>query len=124
MDQHINELLTYSCHFMNNSTIENIKKGIEFFYSEEEVINAKKILWEISSSDLDSTCTIRKSTNKRTGTAANIDDIFEALVKLDSLSKLPNFVAKDLSRIPDRQPEEYNSFYAIERVSSIEMKMN
>ena len=41
---HINELLTYIIHYINNSTINNIKKVIINFYNCEEILLAKKTI--------------------------------------------------------------------------------
>ena len=50
----INELLSYSCFYINNSTIDNIKKIVNLFYCEDEIIQAKKVLFDISGEDLGS----------------------------------------------------------------------
>ena len=121
-DININELLTYVCHYIDNSTINNVKKVIEFFYSEDEILVAKQLLWDVASENLEP-IVVRKTSNKRTCAAASIDDIFDAVTKLDSENKLPRFVASDLARLPDRQPEELNLMYIIERVATIENKI-
>ena len=118
----INELLTYACHYINNSTQKNVKKVIEFFYSEDEIIAAKQILWDVAGDNLEP-MVVRKTSNNRTSAEASIDDIFDAVTKLDSDDKLPKFVASDLARLPDRQPEELNLMYIIDRVSIIENKI-
>ena len=119
---HVNELLTYATHFMHNSALDNTKKIIEFFYSSEEINYAKKALWDVATDDI-GPLVKRNNTCRRTTSVANINDIFDALIKLDSLSKLPKFVAVNLSRVPDRQPEELNLLYIIDRVSNIEKKL-
>ena len=42
----INECLTYISYYINNSTINNIFKLAVEFYEENEIIEAKKKLWE------------------------------------------------------------------------------
>ena len=118
----INELLSYSCFYINNSTIDNIKKIVNLFYCEDEIIQAKKVLFDISGEDLGSFLE-RKSTNKRSSSLAHVNDIFDSLIKLDGLNKLPIFVAKDITRLPDRKPEELNLLYIIERLSNLEKKV-
>ena len=54
---------------------------------------------------------------------ASIQDIIDGLLKLDAIGKLPNFVAKQLNKIPDWQPEELNIFAMINRVPKLEKKM-
>ena len=119
---HINELLTYACHFMNNSTLENIKTVIENFYTEEEIVESKTFLWNVADKDLEP-YQPRKSTAKRSCSSANIDDILKALNKLDNDDKLPKFVAFNLSRVPNRQPEELNLLYIVERLTKVENKL-
>ena len=101
-DLFINELLTYASFYIHNSSITNIKKIIDGFYDNEDIITAKKLLWEVAGSKL-SSYSERKTTENRTSAEANINDIFEALQKLDSIESLPIFVAKDVEKIPDSQ---------------------
>ena len=118
----INELLSYACHFMKCSALDNIKKIIDYFYTEEEILESKQFLWSVAENDLEPLVT-RKSTNKRSGSSANLEDILDALNKLDSEDKLPKFVAYNLSRVPDRQPEELNLICVINRLATVENKL-
>ena len=119
---HVNELLTYCSFYMNNSTIDNIKKIINLFYSEDDIIDAKKTLWEIAKDDL-GVFPVRKDTNKRTSSLAHVNDIFEALMKLDGMDKMPVFVAINIMKLPDRQPEELNLLSMVDRLSDIEKRI-
>ena len=120
-DLFINELLTYASFYIHNSSITNIKKIIDGFYDNEDIITAKKLLWEVAGSKL-SSYSERKTTENRTSAEANINDIFEALQKLDSIESLPIFVAKDVEKIPDRQPEEINLIAIVNRISKLEKR--
>ena len=42
----INELLAYAQHHISASAIDNAKKMTIFFYNEDEIINAKKVLYD------------------------------------------------------------------------------
>ena len=53
-----------------------------------------------------------------------MDDIIEAIKKLDGLSRLPNFVARNVVKIPDRQPEELNILYDINRINNLEKEIS
>ena len=119
---HINELLCYATYHLNNSNINNIKTIIRSFYSSDDLSNAKKMLWDLCSDSLEP-YTERRNTENRTSQEANISDIFDALCKLDALEKTPVFVARDVSMIPDRQPEKLNLVSIINRLSSVEKKM-
>ena len=115
----INELLPYASFYLNNSNVSNIKKLISNFYDEDDVLTAKKLLWKVGGNNLDA-YSERKTTNRRTNSEANINDIFEALLKLDGLERMPTFVAKDLDKLPDRQPEEINLISIVNRISALE----
>ena len=49
--------------------------------------------------------------------------VVNAVADLDVQNILPVFVAKDLSKLPDLQPEELNKLYYINRVASLEAQM-
>ena len=115
----VNELLTYAIHYLNSSTIENIKKVVQQFYSDDDILDAKKLLWE-SRSEILGQFPERKSTKSRNAASANTIDIFEALIKLDAQGKLPNVVAKNIDKIPNRQPEELNLLYVVQRLANLE----
>ena len=117
----VNELLTYAKHHINSSTIENVKRMILHFYSENDIVSAKRLLWsETSGSKLLGKYPERKSTDTRPVAVAHINDIMESLKVLDAADKIPDFVAKDLDKLPDRQPEELNMLSLIQRVADIE----
>ena len=108
---------------MNNSNIMNIKKIASKFYTAEEILEAKKFLWKISGPDLKK-YTERRNTEQRSCVEANMNDIIDALTELDAKSKLPLFVARNVEKIPDRQPEEINLLSIINRVNKLENMMN
>ena len=116
---HVDELLTYACYYINNSAIENIKKIILNFHNNEEILNSKKLLWNVSGEYL-TPYKDRKSTENRSSMEANISDIFEAIIQLDATNKLPKFVAINLGKVPDKQPEHLNLISMINRISNIE----
>ena len=55
----------------------------------------------------------------RSSSLAHMNDIFEALIKLDGLNKMPIFVTRDIKRLPDRQPEELNLLSIVEHLSKL-----
>ena len=60
-----------------------------------------------------------KSAN-RTAKEANIGDILEAIKQIDVIDNLPEVFAKNLSQVPDRQPEELNLLRLAQRLSNLE----
>ena len=115
----INEVLTYVSYYINNSCINNIQRIAIQFYEETEIIEAKKKLWELCEAHLGQ-YPERKNSDKRTVAEAHLVDIIDALTKIDSEQSMPFFVAKDIERLPDRQPEELNLLSIVNRLSSIE----
>ena len=115
----INELLSYLSFYLDNSALENIKKIATLFYDQDDTNNAKKVLWE-NRSEILGPYVERKKSDKRSVAEANINDILEALIKLDSTQKSPKFVAQNLDKLPERQPEELNVLTLINRIASIE----
>ena len=119
VDTIIDELLSYVCFYINNSCLDNIKKIVSSFYSQDEILKSKKHLWDVCSKNL-SPYTERKTTDKRSSSEANLADIFKGIKELDSGCCLPNFVAKNLERIPERQPEDTNIVCMLNRICSVE----
>ena len=120
-DLYINELLSYSSYYVNNSNVHNIKKIITNFYDPEEVLSAKKLLWDLKPDPLGQ-WTDRKTSEKRSSAEANINDIFDALLLLDSSGDI-TFVALNMEKIPERHPEEINLVSMINRISDLEKKI-
>ena len=114
----VNELLCYTIHHMNSSAPENIKRILNSFYSAKEIIDAKKLLWTECKDNLEDYQN-RNSTSTRTAAVASIEDIFGALMKLDAGNNTPIVYAKDLNRVPDRQPEELNYAMLIQKVATL-----
>ena len=114
----VNELLCYTIHHMNSSAPENIKRILNSFYSAKEIIDAKKLLWTECKDNLE-IYQNRNSTSTRTAAVAGIEDIFGALMKLDAGNNTPIVYAKDLNRVPDRQPEELNYAMLIQKVATL-----
>ena len=100
-------MVYYAAHYMNTSPAADIERIISNFYDHDEVVDAKKELWQECKEHLDP-YRGRQRTDTRTATTAHIQDIIAALKKLDGISKTPEIYVKDLDCVPDRQPAEYN----------------
>ena len=86
----VSELLTYMSHYMNSSTLSNITKIANNFYSDDDILEAKKLLWE-HFADVLGPIVARRDTDNRKGSEANLTDITNGLLKLDSEQKTPIF---------------------------------
>ena len=115
----VNELLTYAIFCFNGNGIDKCKKIMIDFYNDDEIKAAKRSLWITCENDLKKRYQDRNSTNNRTAAVANLDDIMDAIKELDAKGKLPECVARDISRVPDRQPEELNMLYVISQIAEL-----
>ena len=115
----INEVLCYIQHFVNPSAPDNVKRIIVNFYTIDELIEAKKALWNACGQHLGKYHD-RRTTDERPAISAYAQDIMEAVKDLDKLDKLPDVVARNISRLPDRQPEELNMLMLVQRIANLE----
>ena len=115
----INELLCYVFHHVNSSNFEDIQRIVNHHYNSDDILDAKRVLWEICSAEL-GPCPSRQSSENRTATYANMEDIFAAVKKLDAKDKVPEIVAKDLDKLPDMKPAELNYILLLQRVAKLE----
>ena len=120
---YINELMTYVTYAHQNGSGQFLKNIIKCKFPEDDIIEGKQLLWQIGGATLGE-YPARINSNQRPAVEAHIDDIIEAVEKLDSINKLPLFVAVNLGKVPDLEPEEYNRLYYINRVAKLEKSVN
>ena len=119
------ELLCFVQYFLNCSAPDNIKDIAGTFYTDDEILAAKRVLWCDNNKPFISKYADRRNTNQRTGAAANIDDIFTALSaldKLESVEKKIQYVAHNLTRLPSYNPEELNNVSMLQRINALERR--
>ena len=104
---------------MHSSAADNCKRVLINFYNVDELIDAKKSLWNACSDHLGNYHD-RNDSITRPAKVAYAFDIIEAIKLLDSLNKLPDILAKDIGRLPDRQPEELNLLLIAQKVAELE----
>ena len=80
---------------MNSSPPADRERIVYNFYNHDEVVDAKRELWQKCEEHLD-TYKGRKGTDQRTAKTAHIQDIIAALKKLDGQDKTPEIYVKDL----------------------------
>ena len=99
-----NCVLAYCVAHMAQRPKEQIKTVLLVNFTKDEILNAKKMIWETCQSKLDKLVQ-RVDTSVR---GANADDILNALLKLQSTSDLPSIVlcASDIVRLPKYSPGE------------------
>ena len=122
----VNELLSYVIHCFKAGTHGNLLRILSNFYDVDEIILAKKTLWEVSKDNIDviGEYQDRRGGSTRTAVEAHTEDILNAVKKLDAIQKFPDIVARNLDRIPDRQPEELNLLWVTQRLKKVESMLN
>jgi hypothetical protein len=119
----INEpLLSYVVFALQSGTVENVKKAVLSFFSSEQILNAKNVLWKNACNVTIGKNIARRSTEVRHEEEANLGDIILAIQKLDRLDKMPEIVisAVDLGKIPRSVPEELNAISIVDRLAKLE----
>ena len=118
----LNHVLCYVKNGMNMGVPNLIKKSVLGFFSEKEILAAKEILFERCATSIIGVFKRRITTSTRTETAANLDDILDALKLLDRNPSCPIFAVSslDLNRLPRSRPEELNDITVVDRISQLE----
>ena len=119
----MNELLTYVSFYFLNSSSDAIKNVLKNFYHPKEVSDAKVLLWQVATDRLPS-LVIRQDSDLRSAKEADIVDIINAFRKMDSDdADFPDFVCKNMDRIPKYAPEEIDLASVVQRLSVVEDKL-
>ena len=119
----VNELLCYAVDNIQRCNGDQIIKALDRFYNLEEIIIAKKILYDIYSDDLGD-YPKRKTSGNRSEQVAHVEDIVDSIISLDASEKSVNFAAVDLNRIPRWNPNETDNFAIAEKMAMLENRLN
>ena len=104
-----------------------LKNVLVSFYSEDELIEAKDVLWsDVDKLDLDNMP--RKITRSKGDNRAKIvaENVLELIVLLDErgcIGKLPIYTARNLDRIPPVKVEELEIFCVSKKIEAVEQKL-
>ena len=120
---HVNELLSYITYSHRSGSSQFLKNIIKHKFDELDVKVGKHLIWQLGRETL-GRCPTRTKSSQRPALDANIEDIIKAVEHLDAVNKLPVFVAKDLGKLPDLQPEELNRLFYINRVATLEKQVS
>ena len=122
----INELLCYASFYLNSCTADNIAKIVIGHFSEDDILTAKKVLWEEPNRPHLKKFQTRRDTVARTCAAANISDILDALSDLDKKRDIAAvcYVASNLGCMPPSSPEDINEIALLHRVMALEKKID
>jgi hypothetical protein len=95
------------------------------YFADSLIIRAKTKLWESSPAGIIGDFVNRKNTDGRSSKEAHVQDILDAMNKLDDMERIPTFAVKsdELYLLPKTSPNELLEYSVTERVSSVEEKL-
>ena len=93
----VNGLLCFAIHHLGSAANHNIELTLNNFYNHQDVVDAKEALWAACGAHL-KPLTMCKKGKLRTAKEDNIEEIIEALVKLDAISKTPGSKFSEVRR--------------------------
>ena len=113
----LNSVLTYVACSLDNSSPKYVAKCCHDFYSAEELMLAKDILWDVGDKCCMPQYFKRRDTPGRTGVEATIDDIIKAVQALDTAGCMPKFAVDvdGMQRFPKISPTELSTVSICER---------
>ncbi|ELU00504.1 hypothetical protein CAPTEDRAFT_194995 [Capitella teleta] len=96
-----NELLAFAFGATTRHPKDDVRMAILSFYTPEDIIEGKKLLWEAYGAKL-SPLQLRKDTTKRRAYEADLTDIMQAVYNLDAKEDYADttFVVKDIFNLP------------------------
>ena len=124
----LNPLLSYIISGLNSGTAVNVKKAVLGHFTQEEIHDAKKTLFNECEDhkNIIGENLRRKSTSSRTEKEAHLWDILNALCQLDNQGKMPTIAiaATDLRKIPRSHPEELCNISLVDRLNVLEASVD
>ena len=122
-----NHVLAYCQTFLNNEDVNSVAKAVEIYFSEMDLINARRILrnkffTQLASLEISKVET-RRSSAQRTCSAMNAQDITDAVYKLTKDNEDIQFVTYELRKLPILQPHSVLERSIAERVLFLEKKL-
>jgi hypothetical protein len=127
----VNEVLCYLFNKFDRCPQKQIKTIVLNFYTCEELIAAKDLLFakagEIDVSDIDVEIPRNKRRLGDNKSRLDLDDILHLMTLLDEhklTDKLSTFVAAKLERIPDVKIEDIDSFVMARKIEQLEIRMS
>ena len=118
----VNEVLCYATQYMNTSTREQLMKCMKRFYTYDEILEAKKILYD-SYQPVKGEFPHRKSSTNRSELLAHLEDLLTSLYDLDQNNVTFRYAAINLKRIPVGDPSECDYLAIAEKLSILENRM-
>ena len=115
----VNELVCYATFYRKNHARKSIEDIIIQYFSTDEILIAKDVIFKEFSANLEKPVNRRKEIDSK-----NIGDIMDGLDKLDAAGINVIATAKNLSRLPRCSPGDIIEVSILERLSLLEAKMS
>src|SRR3989442_1530838 len=122
----INETLCYCRSKYEASTIKQLKLVLCNFYTEDELLAAKQLLYDTSSKVLNDLPRLVKRNKSDNRCKLLTDDIVEYITKIDEAlawDKMPVFVAQNITRIPTVPIEDMEVFIMAQKLEQFENRL-
>lgn len=120
----ISECLAYISHNINKYASHTIKDTVANFYTEAEISVAKEKITQLEVAKLvPSIMTKRTGSNKQFREVDDILAFFKVIDEKQLEKSLPDFLAKNLDRLPRTNIEHENIASVLSRLSMLESKM-
>lgn len=112
-------MVAYARH---SSCVTNYHRVVLGYFSGDAITDAKDCLWSAAGNQEIERVQKRRAALSHTQAEIDIDDVIEALDKLDDANSFPNITisCNELSLIPKLHPGETNNVYVVERLSELE----
>lgn len=118
-----NELLFYVFNHAETCTNDDISRAVLDFYSTEDLLDAKNMLWETVGKDHLGVNSARRDSELRSASMALIRDILTAVEKMDEMGIKVRCAALDFKKIPKMSPNELHLPTMVKRVIMNEHKV-
>jgi hypothetical protein len=121
----INTVLAYIAFSMLSSSCDAIKRAVVGFFTLQQIVEAKDMLWELLSKDVTGDKFHRRDSQLRSEAEAHTSDIISVLQKMDRENKMPMFAVnyKHIGDMPISKPKEMNNIMMCDRLNRLEDTM-
>lgn len=121
----LNNVLAYAAYGVATSTSDHTKEACVDFFSSEEIIDARDLLWGKCENGILPKMIKRQNTTTKKGLLLTTSDIIEAIQKLGDSGSMPIFAVEfsSLGRLPLAKPSEKCPISLCERMAKLEARV-
>ena len=121
----LNSVLTFMVNSLTNSPVEMVKKCCHEYYTLDELVVAKDLLYVVGDNEVLPRYIRRRDGSSHQETDAVIKDLMDGINKLDEHDMLPRFAVDSIGHniIPRSIPSEINSISMCEWITTLEHRM-